>query len=307
MSGQGVGMVRITPLPKALRGPFHVQDALRSGVSAGRLRASDLHKPLRGVRIAAVSTTLHERCAALLCHRAERIVFSHVTAARLYGAPLPRRCEEDDALHVSVPAGERSPQIAGIRSHTIAAWSPTLVGGLPVTSPAQTWLDLVPLLDRLSSIAVADYLVSGTAPWTTRDHLEAIVAASPGRRGVKHARAQLPSVRTGVDSPGESRLRLLLTDAGLPEPAVNFTLLDRTGTALARADLAYPIERVALEYEGDIHRVDRQVWMKDLRRRERVEDLGWRMVRVTASDLHEPAALLTRMRKLLARRDNSWV
>ncbi|MFJ3393185.1 hypothetical protein [Leifsonia aquatica] len=297
-------MVRISPLPPTLdAGPFHVQDALQSGVSPGRLRASDLHAPLRGVRIAAAAPALQERCSALLCHRDDRLLFSHVTAAQLYGAPLPRHLDMDDPIHVTVPAGERAPQIAGIHSHTIASWSPALVGAFPVTSPAQTWLDLVPLLDRVSSIAVADYLVSGSAPWTTRDHLESIVAAWPGRRGVKQARAQLPAVRAGVDSPGETRLRLLLTDAGLPQPAVNFTLLDRTGTAIARADLAYPIEQIALEYEGDIHRVDRRVWMKDLRRRERVEDLGWRMVRVTASDLHEPAALLTRMRKLLARRE----
>ncbi|GIT80450.1 hypothetical protein LLS1_21190 [Leifsonia sp. LS1] len=68
---------------------------------------------------------------------------------------------------------------------------------------------------------------------------------------------------------------------------------------VARVDLAYPTAKVALEYEGDIHRVDRDVWRKDLRRRERLADLGWRMVRVSGDDIAHPAELLTRVRRLL--------
>lgn len=300
----GVGMVRKHALPESLDDrPFLVAEARRKGVSPSRVRASDLVAPQRGVRIPIEAASFESRCHAMLAHHGDGLVFSHVTAARLYGAPLPRRMQDAAELHVTVPAGARAPQIRGVRAHTITRWTPADVAGLPVTDPAQTWLDLVPLLDRVSSIAVADYLVSGRDPWTTRDRLERLVERSSGRRGVKHARAQLPFVRERVDSPGETRLRLLIVDAGLPEPAVNLTLLDRGGEHVARVDLAYPIEQIALEYEGDVHRVDRQVWMKDLHRRERVEDLGWRLVRATALDLQSPAPLLRRLRTLLARRE----
>lgn len=300
-------MVRIKPLPGALNGAaFRTTEAARLGASAGRIRAADLVAPMRGIRLPAEHvSSLEHRCRAVLAHRPSRIAFSHATAALLLGAPLPRRLEECALLHVCVPAGERAPQIKGIRSHTRSTWTDAYVRGLPVTSPEQTWLDLVPSLDHASSVALADFLVSGPEPWSTRAQLEEAVAHGSGRRGVKEARAQLAAIRTGVDSPGETRLRLLLTGTGLPEPAVNFTLLSRDGTTLARADLAYPGEQVALEYEGDIHRIDRQVWMKDIRRRERLEDAGWRLVRVTASDLHNPAELLRRLRKLLARREKS--
>ncbi len=77
------------------------------------------------------------------------------------------------------------------------------------------------------------------------------------------------------------------------------------GRALTlHADLAWPRGRVALEYEGDVHRVDRTTWMRDLERGELFEDAGWRVVRVTASDLfQQPTALTSRLRRLLAERN----
>ena len=88
-------------------------------------------------------------------------------------------------------------------------------------------------------------------------------------------------------------------DAGLPVPLLNHELRDASGAFVARIDLAYPHARVALEYEGDIHRVDRSTWQKDIRRRERVEDLGWRMIRVTADDLRVSGELIRRVRRLI--------
>lgn len=63
--------------------------------------------------------------------------------------------------------------------------------------------------------------------------------------------------------------------------------------------MAFPRERIVLEYEGDGHRVDRQTWTCDIHRREDVEDLGWRMIRVTADDLRFPSALLARIRRIV--------
>lgn len=75
------------------------------------------------------------------------------------------------------------------------------------------------------------------------------------------------------------------------------------GGVVLHADLAWLDVRVALEYEGDVHRVDRAVWMRDLQRRELLEDAGWRVVRVTAADVFaHPAAFAARMRALRAAR-----
>ena len=41
---------------------------------------------------------------------------------------------------------------------------------------------------------------------------------------------------------------------------------------------------VAVEYDGDQHRLDRRQYLKDIRRLELLERLGWLIVRVVAED-----------------------
>ncbi|WP_185276077.1 hypothetical protein [Leifsonia shinshuensis] len=229
-------------------------------------------------------------------HRKLDFAFSHTTAATLYGLPLPR---VDERIHVTVRAPGRAPAVRGFVGHKLTQWETWMIGELPVTTPEQTWLDLAQLLHRDALVVAGDFLVGGDSPLADRISLARAIAAAPGRRGVGRAKEALESIRIGSESPGESRLRLVLADAGLPAPVLNHELRDRSGVFVARIDLAYPHSRIAVEYEGDIHRVDRQTWQKDIRRRERVEDLGWRMIRVTANDLHSPAVLIQRVRRLI--------
>ncbi|WP_348788374.1 hypothetical protein [Leifsonia sp. NPDC080035] len=280
---------------------FSTTDGRRNGLTPAQLRSRAFLRPIRGVRISAESDEFEARLMAFAVHRSWRdFVFSHSTAARLLGIPLPLYCGRD--VHVSVPAGARAPAISGYVGHALTRWSVTEVGGFPVTSPAQTWLDLATMLHPEDLVIAGDHLVGAKAPLATVEELRAAIAASAGRRGSGRARSALDRVRIGSESPGETRLRLLIADAGLPEPVLNHNILDPGGAFIARVDLAYPERRVALEYEGDIHRVDRRTWMNDISRRERVEDLGWRMIRITADDLHRPAPLLIRIRRLLSTR-----
>ena len=55
----------------------------------------------------------------------------------------------------------------------------------------------------------------------------------------RRARRAAALVRTGVDSPMETRLRLLIVFAGLPEPEVDHRVHDDDGTLLRRYDLTY--------------------------------------------------------------------
>ncbi len=48
----------------------------------------------------------------------------------------------------------------------------------------------------------------------------------------------------------ETRLRLLLVLAGLPEPTVNVIVRGPDGEWLRRFDLCYPIFRLVVEYDG---------------------------------------------------------
>lgn len=291
-------MRQLEPLPEPLRsGPFSTRTALDTGVAARRLRRQDLARPLRGFRVSRDEDGLLARCHAYAAHRGTDFAFSHTTAATFYGIPLPWR---DPVIHVSVRAPGRAPTIEGFAGHKLGRWETRTVHDLPVTTPEQTWIDLANLLPRDALIAAGDFLVSGDRALTDRLALARAVAAAAGRRGVGRARDALELVRAGAESPGETRLRLVLAHAGLPSPLLNHELRTVQGAFVARVDFAFPTHRVALEYEGDIHRVDRDTWRKDIRRRERVEDLGWRMVRVTADDIAAPAELTRRLRRLLA-------
>jgi very-short-patch-repair endonuclease len=260
------------------------------------MRRADLITPVRGTR-APEDADLMQRCRALLLHRPEDLVFSHTTAARLYGAPLPGRHRSDEVIHVSVQAPTRAPQIKGVAGHTVRAQSVVRRGGIPITTPEQTWIDLGPFLERDELVAVGDFLLSNTG--ATLASLAVAVDDSAGRRGMARIRDCLPLLRSGAESPAESRLRLLLDDEGIRAPELNYSIHRRDGRFVARVDFAYPEQLLVLEYEGDHHRIERKQWHKDVRRQNSLEDLGWRVIRVTAADLAEPTELVARVRSLV--------
>lgn len=101
----------------------------------------------------------------------------------------------------------------------------------------------------------------------------------------------------------ETRLRMLLVLAGLPEPQVNWELYDAFGVVLRRLDLAYPEVRVAVEYDGRHHVEVVQQWESDLARREGLEGDRWRMIVVTGRGIYrEPGATVDRVRAALTAR-----
>lgn len=290
---------RSRPLPPEIAGQhFTVTDAMDLGVGRGRLRGPDLGRPFHGVRGSRASLELIEACRAYAS--LQRVdAFSHTTAAELYGAPLPSRLRHrpGDDLHVTVPGTMRARQLAGVVGHASTRFIAVELEGLPLIAPDRTWLDLAAMLTVEQLVAVGDFFVGGREPLCEIDDLRRM-ARTPRARGVRTARLAVESVRRGVESPQESMLRLALIGAGLPEPEINYTVLDANGRFLARVDLAYPQFMIALEYEGDHHRTDRTTWRKDITRRESIEDVGWRMIRVTIDDLYAtPAGLVRRIRQ----------
>ena len=170
-------------------------------------RSDAVTRPFRGARIVGTRAGLPARLTAYALHRRVDFAFSHVTAAVLYGIPLPPRML--DEIHVSVPDPGRAPQITGFVGHKLSRWQTREVDGFPVTTPEQTWLDLAPMMDERSLVVAGDYLVNGRTPLTDRGRLAEAIAAAAGRRGVGRARKALERIRTGSESPGETRLRLL--------------------------------------------------------------------------------------------------
>src|SRR5690606_16484271 len=117
---------RPRPLPHALHElPFNRQAALREGLTDRRLRATDLVRPFHGVRVSEdLPVDLPWLCRAYQERMRSGVAFSHLTAATLYGLPLPLYLQSRGELHVTVKAGRRPPEGQSIVGHELdgAVW-----------------------------------------------------------------------------------------------------------------------------------------------------------------------------------------
>jgi hypothetical protein len=277
--------------------PFTRAEAVAAGLDLGVLRTKEYRVVLRGVHVRADvpdSVDLLVR-AALKLHPASAFV-SHHTAAEVLGLPVPASPD----VHVSVLERADRTQRVGIDCH-LAPRSSRIVRrrGIRVAAPLELFVQLAGKLDLVDLVVLGDAMV--------RQHLvtvEALVAHCRSSR-VRHAKAARRAagyVRAEVDSPMESRLRMLIVLAGLPEPVVNHKIRDAHGNVLRRFDLSYPALRLIVEYDGRQHIEREQNWQKDLERREEFDEHGWRIIVVTSRDIYRlPGRTVDRVHRALRR------
>ena len=279
--------------------PFTTAMARAAGLGRGELAGARFQQVFRGVhRLSSTpdSPLLRGR-AALLVHP-PGAVLSHTSVARLMRVPVPR----DPLEHVTVPRDVDRRGRAGLRAHVALVEADDLrfAHGLRVTAPHRLFLDLAGSLHLVDLVVVGDWLVRRSL--VTVASLRAYCLATSARHAL-HARRAAALVRDRVESPMETRLRLLIVLAGLPEPVVDHELRDPHGVLLRRLDLAYPSVRVAVEYDGR-HHVDMLAHFEgDAVRRDDLAHAGWRLVTVTSRGVHQaPEETLDRVWRALATR-----
>jgi hypothetical protein len=209
-------------------------------------------------------------------------------------------------LHVAAVRPASPPRTVGVVPHRLSR-QPVLqlVDGLPVCAPTEAWVQLGDDLTLDEAIAIADHLltVSPLDEEPTR-RLLAMRIAAIRRTSARKLQAALQEARCPVLSPGETRVRLLLVRAGIPEPEVNGEVFDAAGAYLGKPDLVWRARRVGLEYEGAAHANEEQMQF-DIDRREAFHDAGWDIIRVSADNLRGSAresVLVERVRRRLAAR-----
>lgn len=197
--------------------------------------------------------------------------------------PLPGR--DSETLHVSAAPPAREPRTVGVKGHRVRwdAEDLSTVDGLPVTAPVATWAHLAGSESEHSLVAVGDWLLARGIP---KAALDAAATGYAGRGAVALRRAA-DRVRPGVESPRETTVRLVLVDAGLPEPALNWTLRSN-GLFVARLDMSYRDYRVAVEYDGRHHALEDQ-FRRDADRWRAIADADWILVRILSHHLEAPA------------------
>ncbi|MGY1702839.1 DUF559 domain-containing protein [Geodermatophilus sp. SYSU D00766] len=282
-----------------LTGPATRAQALDAGVRDWQLRHADVERLSRDTYLPrALSGEVRSRLAAVLLTAPPGAVASHTTAAVLWDVEVPLQDRSDRRVDVTVPMSSRSGSRRDRRVHRtpLPAADVTRRGAMPVTTPERTWRDLAGVLQPPALLAVTDQFLDR---WVSRADLERQLARRPTGRGSARARAVLPVADPRAESPMESVLRWLVHAAGLPDPVLQHVVRDGAGRQLGRADLAWPDRRVIVEFDGDVHR-DRDVFVGDVRRQNRLVAAGWTVLRFTSADvLGRPDEVIAGIRRAL--------
>ena len=278
--------------------PFTRAEARAAGISAKQLMGGRYQRLFYDLYVSAeVAVTPAVRVKAVLKVCPPRSQASHFTAAELWGAIVPSQ----PLTHVSCPQPGVRSERRGVDCHRLSRHAQVVrFRGIRVSSPEQTFIDLACVLSLVDLVVLGDSLVK--AKRTTVERLVRAVNAWPGR-GSRPARRAVGFVREGVDSPMESRLRMLIVLAGLPEPQVNRIVWDGSGNWDKRFDLCYPDLLLVIEYDGRQHAENDEQWDHDLDRREDLDGVGWRLIVIRSKGIYvEPHRTLERIAEAMRAR-----
>jgi very-short-patch-repair endonuclease len=273
-----------------LRSPFRGSVAVASGVLTPSVLAGPRFRRLfPDVYVCAeVEPDLAVRSFAAAVLVGDRGVVGGCSAAELLGAscaPLAAPAE------VVVPGRRRAPPGLVVRVEKVPSAERWRVRAAAVTSPVRTALDLACRVPLVEAVVGVDALAHrfGFPPHDVircaYDH--------PGRRGAARLPRVVKLARPAAESPMETRIRLAIVLAGLPEPQLQVPV------GPYRLDMAYPELRLGIEYDGREH-LDQARALRDLDRQAYFTARAWRIVRFPKhAVLHEPARIPWTVRRAM--------
>ncbi|WP_429456899.1 hypothetical protein [Microbacterium sp. ZKA21] len=234
----------------------------------------------------------------------------------LLGGPIPLvavkgLAVDGSTLPVHVTTNGTGPLVRaiGVTAHRSDPSSTRVIqrGNLAFAAPETAWAQLG-AWDLEDLVALGDHFCrvwrpgvgrpdAGKAPMTTIDTLRATIAARR-RTGIQNLREAVELIREDSWSPRESKLRVRIVRAGLPEPLLNQDVFDDHGRFLGCVDLAYPHLKVAIEYQGRLHSGN---YAADVERIAALRAAGWIVIEVSSELFTRPGELIERIRQALSR------
>lgn len=270
--------------------PFTWLDARAAGITRRRLDdAVECHLARRVLRGVYVDASLDDT-PLLRAQAARRVISPHSvlcdrTAAWVLGCDVHDYRELDvlPPIESYVLRGhdptDRPECDGGTRDLRPGDWSE--VGGVRVTTPLRTAMDLGCKLDRRSALAAMDALMRMYD--FTVDDMMRMLPRYFRRRGVRRLRTIVALADPRSESRSESWVRLEIIDRGLPTPVLqHWVWID--GVPTYRLDLAYPHARVAVEYDGEDFHSRPEQRERDRQRRAKLRELGWKVMVLTKDD-----------------------
>ncbi len=295
-------------LARAQGGVFSAAQAAGIGVGATQLRrlvgAGQLWRPRHGAYVlrdlaASSSPTERFRLAVLaVCAARPGGAASHHAGLAVHGAPLLgvdlSRIDLVSAVaHVTTRSGVRThPRPRGTRLVDL--------DGAPVCDLETCLIQTTAASGLLAGLVAIDWaLFAGRVSF---DDLRAAGDRISGRRGAGLVRAALGLADQRCESPGETRLRMILHAAHLPWESQR-VISDADGAVLARVDFVVG-ECVVVEFDGAMKyagAAGRDALVREKVREDALRELGFEVVRITWADLDHPERIIARIRRAVAR------
>lgn len=282
--------VPLSPVPLPDR-PFCAAELDDLGISRPWLRrairAGTVRSPFRGVFIPAdLADSPDLRASAVGLVLSDHHVICDRTAAWIHGIETYALSELTTLPEIETCAlrGHAPTRLQGTdgRSRDLAPHDITIIGGVPVTTPLRTALDLGCHPRRREAMAALNGFARRHGVTST-----ALLGELPRfrrRRGVVQLRALAGLVEGRVESHRESWVWLELHDHGLPAPEPQHWIeIDDVPTY--RLDFAWVLAKVCVEYDGvGWHDKTEQQRRRDRDRRQWLRDHGWTVIVVRLGD-----------------------
>lgn len=233
--------------------------------------------------------TLRQRVVAAWLWSGRRAVIAGAAASALHGA----KWVDADALVELIWRNARAPTGVKTRDELLLDGEVARLGDLDVTTKERTAFDFGRRGTLVQAVARLDALANA-ADFKINDVLE-LADRHPHTRGLRQLEKALDLIDPGAQSPKETWLRLLLIDAGFPRPSTQIPVLGADGYPRYFLDMGWEDIMLAIEYDGEQHRVSRDQFVKDVERLEYIQRVGWTHIRVLAG--HRARDVIRRVRQ----------
>jgi hypothetical protein len=233
-----------------------------------------------------------------LCRAARLIyptaVLGGVSGALAHGLPGTGADLARPVLH---HGRHRGIGVVGIRMRRARDVESVMSDHGPTLPLAATLMDHARDNGTLPGVIAMDAALYGNA--VTSEDLDAALTAVRNWPRAARAAAALDLVDGRSESPGESWTRFVLAVAGI-ETIPQVELRDDAGTVVARVDLLVEGTKTVVEFDGRLKYTSAEVLWAEKKREDRLRRLGYTVVRITWSDLHQPGRVVALVRQAVA-------
>jgi hypothetical protein len=243
----------------------------------------------------------HVLTTSAIYHRiGGRAIVSHQSAVLQHGIQVSDL--DLSRVHLTRVAGHgRTGREVCVHAARPPVLDPVEVHRLQVTPAPRAVVETIRATSYPVAVSVVDEALRRRV--ATTDQLAAAVELFSGRSGVRTAAKAIAFGDGRSESVGESRLRVLLADLGLPQPVLQAEIRNPAGGLVARVDFLLERWGVVIEFDGALKYAGSgaDALIAEKIREDRLRDLGYEVVRVTWADLSRPADLLARIQRAIAR------